>query len=71
MRVWEKVMSEKELVVKLGTEYNGLGFTGLTSTMRWSHFEKMLRDEGKLHTDEKLEGVNVSEDGIQYFIGKL
>lgn len=64
-------MSDKVLEVKFNNERTGAGLTGLTCTATWSLFEKMLRDEGRLHPDEKLEGVNVSEHGIQYFIGTL
>lgn len=60
-------MSNDVLEVKLDAEYRG---SGTTATVRWFHFEKMLRNEGKLHPNEKLEGVKISEDGIQYFIGQ-
>lgn len=58
----------KVLEVKLDPNYSG---SGTTCTAWWSDFEKMLRGTGKLHPDEKLEGVKVTEHGIQYYIGKI
>jgi hypothetical protein len=59
-------MSDKVLEVKLDHAYTG---AGTTSLVRWFHFEKMLRNEGKLHPNEIIEGVKVSSEGIQYYIG--
>lgn len=59
-------MSDKVLEVKLDHAYTG---AGTTSTVRWIHFENMLREVGKLNPNEILEGVKVTPEGIKYYIG--
>lgn len=41
----------------------------VTSTMSWETFEQHLRDTGKLHHNECLNSVVVTEHGLQYYIG--
>lgn len=59
-------MNDKVLEVKLDHAYTG---AGTTSRVRWFHLEKMLRDAGRLNSNEILEGVKVDKEGIQYYIG--
>ncbi len=56
----------KTVEVKLDDTYTGCGTTCLVG---WERFEKMLRETGDLHPNEILEGVKVTEAGIQYYIG--
>lgn len=57
---------EPTIEVKLDPEYTG---SGTTATLRWYHLEEMLKQSKRLHANEKLTGVKVTEHGLQYYIG--
>ncbi len=52
--------------VKLDPNWTG---SGVAMTLRWERLEEMLKEQGQLRTDEKLDGAKVTQHGIRYYIG--
>lgn len=57
----------REIEIKLGRQKRS--GVSVSSTMSWDTFEQYLRDTGRLHHNEILDNVVVSDHGIRWYIG--
>lgn len=49
---------------------NGGDGTGLYGAISWARLENMFREIGEIKQDERLTGVNVSENRLVYIVDK-